>query len=109
MVALNAYKIYFSTVNKHKNNYSIGCAFLGILGFFTIPKLKSCKESWFVAVSENFTKVINDKEKENLVEINSDKIKNLILKQVFHFIQQMENIEIFKILEYIAWINTQKN
>ena len=57
------------------NNYSIGCAFLGILGSFTIPILKSCKKSLFVTVAENFKKVINDKEKENLVEINSDKIK----------------------------------
>ena len=57
------------------NNYSIGCAFLGILGFFTIPILKSCKKSLFVTIAENFKKVINEKEKENLVEINSDKIK----------------------------------
>ena len=57
------------------NNYSIGCAFLGILGFFTIPILKSCKKSLFLTIAENFKKVINDKEKENLVEKNSDKIQ----------------------------------
>ena len=60
---------------SNTNNYSIGRAYLGILGYFIIQILKSCKKSLFVTIAENFKKVINDKEKENLVEINSDKIK----------------------------------
>lgn len=55
-------------------NYSIGCAFLGILGFLTIPILKSCKKSLILTIAENFKKVIDDNEKDILVEKLSDKI-----------------------------------
>ena len=55
-------------------NYSIGCAFLGILGFLTIPILKSCKKSLILTIAENFKKVIDDNEKDILVEKFSDKI-----------------------------------
>ena len=54
--------------------YSIGCSFLGILGILSTPVLKALKKSLFLKVAENFNKVVNDTEKENLVEINSEKI-----------------------------------
>lgn len=55
-------------------NYSIGCSFLGILGFLTIPFLNACKQSLFLKIAENFKIVINEKEKNDIVNINLDKI-----------------------------------
>ena len=73
-------------INQAKNNsktsidkYSLGCSFLGILGILTVPILNKCKESLILTIAENFQKVIDDKERDNLVKINSDKIYELTL------------------------------
>lgn len=56
------------------NNYSIGLLFLKFLDFLLFYK-NIAKKIFSVTFSEIFKKVNKDKEKDNLVEINSDKIK----------------------------------
>ena len=57
------------------NNYSIVCCLLGVLGIIvTTYPLKFCKKNLVLKLAENFKKVINDEEKNDLVKLNSDKI-----------------------------------
>ena len=69
--------LYTIAENESKDNifyYSIGCACLGILGFMTSFILPACKKKLVLRIAENFKKVINDEEKNKLLESNSDKI-----------------------------------
>jgi len=57
------------------NNYSIVCCLLGVFGIvITNCPLKFCKKNLLLKLAENFKKVINDEEKNDLVKLNSDKI-----------------------------------
>ena len=86
--------------------YSIGCSFLRILWFLSTPVLKALKKSLFLKVAENFNKVVNDTEKENLVEINSEKINednlemNIPLYSIYGNYKNIQNFGNYYINKY---------
>ena len=88
------------------NYYSVGCSLLGILGFVTVPFLMSLKKSLFLKLAENFKKVINDKEKEELTEINSNKIyeynleKNIPLFSAYANYKDVQNFGNYYVNKY---------
>ena len=55
--------------------YSLCYSFLGSLGYFDFSFLKSkIKKNLLLLISENYNKVVNKKEQDELIEINSEKI-----------------------------------
>lgn len=56
------------------NSYSFYSAFLGIFGFFTSSLLKGIKKNILLYLGERYNKVINEDEKDYLIEENLQKI-----------------------------------
>lgn len=58
------------------NRYSYISAFLGLLGIVTSPLIEQFKKNIILKVAENYKKVINEDEKNILVQENSNNIEN---------------------------------